>query len=236
MMVDLDIPSATGGPTGTLLHWMQTDLVSADSSTTVNGMTMFELINPGNVAAAAPYFGPSPPNRAPVTHRYTEILVDTTGLASAKAASLKAAGATRGNFSASTVVQGVGAKVVAGNFFQVTSPDAVAGGAGISGNGTFTGSGNGTFAGSGSGNGTTSGGAKPKSGGSAQSNSTVTPGSSGSDSSVGTGSGGQGADQTTPAGSSASPSSTVAPNSAQQVGKGIFLAAAASFVAAIILV
>ena len=225
-MIDLDIPSATGGPTGTLLHWMQTDLVSAESSTTVNGMTMFELINPGNVAAAASYFGPSPPNRAPVTHRYTEILVDTTGLASAKAASLKAAGATRGNFSASTVVQGVGAKVVAGNFFQVTSPDAVAGGTGVSGNGTFTGSGNGT----------TSGGAKPKSGGSAQSNSTVTPGSSGSDSSVGTGSGGQGADQTTPAGSSASPSSTVAPNSAQQVGKGMFLAAVASFVAAILLV
>ena len=203
MMIDLDIPSRTGGATSTLLHWMQTDLVSANASTMINGVKVFELINPNNVAAAAPYFGPSPPNRAPVSHRYTEILVDTTSLGAAKKNgtgmnALMLAGATRGNFSAETILQKVGAKVVAGNSFNVTSPEALTGGSSSSGNGTTSG-------------GATSGGATNGGSGNNQSNSTVTTGS-------------PSPSQETAANAAVKPSTTASPSGAEQVGKGFFLA------------
>lgn len=208
MMIDLDIPSQSGGATGTLLHWMQTDLVSANTSTTINGMKVFELINPNNVAAVAPYFGPSPPNRAPVSHRYTEILVDTTSLGSSKAngtgmAALMQAGATRGNFSAETVVQTIGSKVVAGNSFNVTSPEALTGGSSSGGSGT------------------SSGGSTTNDSGNEQSNSTVTTGNP---------------SVSKETGAAAKPSTTASPSGAEQVGKGLVLATTLAFGVALYLI
>ncbi|KAI6716445.1 hypothetical protein JHW43_001046 [Diplocarpon mali] len=120
-MVDPDIPPQTpGGPTGELLHWMQQDFTSSPTSTTIGGMQVFVLRSAANATAPAPYFGPSPPNKAPNTHRYTQLLLDTTGNA-AGADSLQKAGATRTNFNAVNVVSLAGVKVVAGNSFDVTN-------------------------------------------------------------------------------------------------------------------
>lgn len=124
-MVDPDIPGAPAdGKTGQFLHWMQTDLTSAASATTVGGQQIFVLSN--STAPAAVYAQPSPPNRAPVSHRYTELLVNTTGNTAA-VASLKTAGASRGNFSALNVINAAGAKVIFGNSFNVTNEQALSG-------------------------------------------------------------------------------------------------------------
>lgn len=120
-MVDPDIPPATaGGPTGELLHWMQPGLVSANNITFIGGVQMFELINPSNVSAFATYIQPSPPNKAPNTHRYTQLLLNTTGNSSALSTLSKFA-ATRTNFSAVNVVQAAGLAVLFGNSFNVTN-------------------------------------------------------------------------------------------------------------------
>jgi phosphatidylethanolamine-binding protein len=121
MMVDPDIPPATaGGPTSELLHWMQPGLVSANNVTFIAGVQMFELINPSNVSAFATYIQPSPPNKAPNTHRYTQMLLNTTGNSSALSTLSKFA-ATRTNFSAVNVVQAAGLTVLFGNSFNVTN-------------------------------------------------------------------------------------------------------------------
>ncbi len=121
MMVDPDIPPQTvGGPTGELLHWMQQGLTSSNTSTLIGGMQVFVLRSATNETAIAPYFGPSPPNKAPNTHRYTQLLLDTTGNANALA-SLKTAGATRTNFNAVNVVSQAGVNIIAGNSFDVTN-------------------------------------------------------------------------------------------------------------------
>ncbi|KAH8682870.1 phosphatidylethanolamine-binding protein [Tricladium varicosporioides] len=126
IMVDPDIPpQVAGGPTGQLLHWMQTGLESANSSTTLAGETVFELTNPTKVAAVAAYAAPNPPNRSPTTHRYTQLLVNTTGN-STVLSTLQQAGATRQNFSAANVVARAGVKVLFGNSFDVTNANASA--------------------------------------------------------------------------------------------------------------
>ncbi|KAI9049661.1 hypothetical protein LZ554_006686 [Drepanopeziza brunnea f. sp. 'monogermtubi'] len=120
MMVDPDIPpQQEGGPTGELLHWMQQDMTSSNTSTMVAGMMVYVLQSSvANTAAIAPYFGPSPPNKAPNTHRYTQLLLDTTNNPTGLA-SLTQAGATRTNFDAVKVVSAAGVKIVAGNSFNV---------------------------------------------------------------------------------------------------------------------
>ncbi|CZR60256.1 uncharacterized protein PAC_10152 [Phialocephala subalpina] len=124
MMVDPDIPPATaGGATSELLHWMQSGLVSANTSTTIGGVATFELINPGNTSAIASYIQPSPPNKAPNTHRYTQLLLNTTAMGSNTTAlnTLMTAGKTRTNFSAVNVVKAAGVAIIAGNSFDVTN-------------------------------------------------------------------------------------------------------------------
>jgi phosphatidylethanolamine-binding protein (PEBP) family uncharacterized protein len=121
MMVDPDIPPQTaGGATSELLHWMQTGLVSSNKSTTIGGMKVFELINPSNTTPIASYIQPSPPNKSPTTHRYTQLLLNTTGNSSALS-TLAKFGKTRTNFSAVNVVKSAGLKVMKGNSFNVTA-------------------------------------------------------------------------------------------------------------------
>ncbi|TVY81851.1 Protein FLOWERING LOCUS T [Lachnellula suecica] len=141
MMVDPDIPPATaGGATSELLHWMQSDLVSANTTTTIGGMKVFELINPTNTTAFASYIGPAPPNKSPTTHRYTQLLLNTTGSSSALT-SLKAAGVSRANFSAVNVVKNAGLSVLFGNSFNVSAATNTTAGAASGTNGTTTASG-----------------------------------------------------------------------------------------------
>jgi len=127
MMVDPDIPPQTaGGPTTELLHWMQSGLVSANTSTTIGGVKVFELRNPSNTTAFASYIGPSPPNKAPQTHRYTQMLLNTTGNVTALTSLAKFA-MTRSNFSAVNVVRSSGLTVLAGNSFNVTADSSTTG-------------------------------------------------------------------------------------------------------------
>jgi hypothetical protein len=129
-MIDLDIPTNTS-TTNTLLHWMQTGLTPATSPTMLNttaGQNMvFLLQNTSNTAPAAPYVGPGPPARNPLSHRYTQILVDTSGLATQATSVLETAAKTRLGFDAMTVLKqaGLATKVVAGNSFNVTNPGPV---------------------------------------------------------------------------------------------------------------
>ncbi|TVY19628.1 hypothetical protein LARI1_G003338 [Lachnellula arida] len=121
MMVDPDIPPQTaGGATSELLHWMQPGLVSANTSTTIGGIKVYELVNPTNVSAIATYISPSPPNKSPTTHRYTQMLLNTTGNGTALS-TLSKAGAARSNFSAVDVVKNAGLNVLFGNYFNVSA-------------------------------------------------------------------------------------------------------------------
>jgi hypothetical protein len=121
MMVDPDIPPQTaGGSTSQLLHWMQSGLVSANNASFVAGIQMFELVNPTNTSALATYIQPSPPNKSPNTHRYTQMLFNTTGNTSALM-KLSTFAKTRTNFSSENVVKSTGLTVLFGNSFDVTN-------------------------------------------------------------------------------------------------------------------
>ena len=155
-MIDLDIPTDSPPETSTLLHWMQTGLVPATTATVLNTtmgqMQAFVLQNAQNITAAAEYFGPSPPARIPLSHRYTQILVDTSEASTTAMNALTTAAQNRRGFEAMNVLMTAGLmdSVVAGNSFNVTNPGPAA-----STNGT-----GGTFAnstGGGSAQGTSSG-------------------------------------------------------------------------------
>ncbi|KAL8395088.1 hypothetical protein RB595_002848 [Gaeumannomyces hyphopodioides] len=129
IMVDMDVPTGNPPKTTTLLHWMQTDLTPSPSETILNttlGRTpVFLLENRRNVVAAAPYIGPSPPARVPLSHRYTEILIDMSNASMAQITKLSQAALKRESFDTNAVLESVGiakSQVIAGNFFNVTNP------------------------------------------------------------------------------------------------------------------
>lgn len=120
-MVDIDLP---GG--GTLLHWMQTNMtgkpVGADPAGAGEAMSASTMVQGGT--AAAKYIAPNPPAQAPLTHRYVQLLVNTTGAPAAANAALEKAAATRQEFSVEKTLAAAGLKdadVVGGNFFTVTN-------------------------------------------------------------------------------------------------------------------
>lgn len=105
---------------------MQTGLVPATSPTKLNttGSTeVYLLLNSNNVEAAQAYFGPSPPARVPMSHRYTQILVDTSDVEAQSLNALSLSAKNRTGFNALNVLRAAGLedKVVAGNFFNVTN-------------------------------------------------------------------------------------------------------------------
>ncbi|KAK4151311.1 CEN-like protein 1 [Chaetomidium leptoderma] len=155
MMIDLDIPTDTPPQTNTLLHWMQAGLTPATTPTQLNttsGLIRAFLLLPNNATAdtdaIAPYFGPNPPARIPLSHRYTQILVDTSGLTAQGTQALRTAAVTIRGFDAGAVLAAAGleGRIVAGNSFNVTNPGPVmaagnatrggGGGGGASGTGT----------------------------------------------------------------------------------------------------
>ena len=130
IMIDLDIPT---NPPNTLLHWMQTGLAPAQTPTTVNNasaapgggsVTLFLLTNSSGTAPLADYRGPNPPARNPLSHRYTQILVDTSESTARDVGALGTAAQTRLGFNASAVLAAANLldRVVAGNSFNVTNP------------------------------------------------------------------------------------------------------------------
>lgn len=165
LMIDMDIPTNTPPQTSTLLHWMQTGLTAATTATTLNttsgSTSVFLLQNNSNTAPFASYFGPSPPARVPLSHRYVQILVDTTGTPQTSLDSLRTAAQNRSGFNADTTLRAVGlnTRVVAGNFYNVTNTTGTATGngtgtigGGTSSNGSIPGT-NGTGTGTGTGTG-----------------------------------------------------------------------------------
>ncbi|KAF3025903.1 hypothetical protein E8E14_014880 [Neopestalotiopsis sp. 37M] len=159
MMIDLDIPTDSPPQTSTLLHWMQTDLMMSSTPTALNTTAgtsqVFTLQMPGAVAAAASYFGPAPPARTPLSHRYTQLLIDTSSASTESMNVLMQAAQNRQGFSAESVLTQAGLqdKVVAGNFFVVTNPGPAPDSTTGAGTGTGTKTGNSTT-GSGRGTGT----------------------------------------------------------------------------------
>lgn len=143
LMIDIDIPTNSPPATSTLLHWMQTGLTPATAATTLNSSTtsgsVFLLQNSSNTAPFAAYIPPNPPARVPLSHRYVQILVDTTGASTSALNTLKTAAANRSAFSAQNTLTAAGlqSKVVAGNFYNVTNPGPVTSSNGT-GNGTVT--------------------------------------------------------------------------------------------------
>ncbi|KAI0881098.1 PEBP-like protein [Annulohypoxylon maeteangense] len=145
LMIDLDIPTNNPPATGTLLHWMQTGLTQNTRATAINSTTgttnAFVLQNSKNQAAFAAYLGPAPPARVPLSHRYTQILVDTSNASANSLSTLQTAASNRTNFNAMTVLTqaGLANKIIAANFFNVTNSTAT-NGSGGSGRATGTGS------------------------------------------------------------------------------------------------
>ncbi|TGJ87913.1 hypothetical protein E0Z10_g819 [Xylaria hypoxylon] len=131
LMIDLDIPTTNPPETNTLLHWLQTGLTQSSSAvalnTTSGSTNAFVLSVPQDVAAFAEYLGPAPPARIPLSHEYTEIIVDTSDASEEGLSALKTAAANRLGFNAQSVLTSAGLadKVVAGNYFVVTNPGPV---------------------------------------------------------------------------------------------------------------
>lgn len=129
-MVDLDIPS-TSNP-HTFLHWMQTGFTpstTASAITTANGTVQgFTLTNAQNTSAIVAYTQPNPPAQNPLSHRYTEVLVDTSAMSADGITALTTAANVRVGFDINTALQAAGLtnNVVAGNSFNVTNAGPVA--------------------------------------------------------------------------------------------------------------
>ncbi|KAL1849875.1 hypothetical protein Daus18300_013132 [Diaporthe australafricana] len=125
IMMDLDIPSDQNPHT--FLHWMQTDLTPATKASTItgsNGSTQaFTLSNAKNTSAIVAYTQPAPPAQNPLSHRYTEILIDTSSMSAEGLSALQSAAETRVGFDTNSVLEAAGLSnnVVAGNSFNVTN-------------------------------------------------------------------------------------------------------------------
>ncbi|KAI4867699.1 PEBP-like protein [Hypoxylon rubiginosum] len=128
LMIDLDIPTNSPPATNTLLHWMQTGLTQSTTATPLGSTNAFLFQNSSGQTAFAEYLGPAPPARIPLSHRYTQIVVDTSDATEASLSVLQSAAASRMGFNALAVLTqaGLESKVLAGNFFNVTNPGPVA--------------------------------------------------------------------------------------------------------------
>lgn len=146
LMIDLDIPTATPPQTATLLHWLQTNLRPATTPTRIRTpatgaeLSVFLLENGTTpVAPMVPYFGPNPPARVPLAHRYVQLLVDTSGAEAVGIELLRERARTGRGFDVGKVLGEAGLEggVVAGSWLVVRNPGPV-------GNATATGTAAGT--------------------------------------------------------------------------------------------
>ena len=129
-MIDLDIPIPN--PPTTLLHWLQTSLVPAKTATrirTPTGELAVFLLENGTapVAPLVSYFGPNPPARLPLAHRYVQLLVDTSEVEAEDVAVLTERAKTGRGFDVGKVLEeaDLDGKVVAGSWLVVRNPGPV---------------------------------------------------------------------------------------------------------------
>ena len=123
MMVDPDVPSGNES-TMESLHWIQAGFTSSDT-TTIAGQTVFELLNTAITSALAAYIQPEPPARVLFSHRYVQMLLNTTSID--VNATLGAAAAIRGEFDSEGLVKAAGWTFVMGNSFNVTADTSTSG-------------------------------------------------------------------------------------------------------------
>lgn len=135
LMIDLDIPTATPPQTSTLLHWLQTNLRPATTPTRIRTpatgaeISVFLLENGTTPATApmVPYFGPNPPARVPLAHRYVQLLVDMSGVGAAGLEVLRESARVGRGFDVGKVLGEAGLTgVVAGSWLVVKNPGPVA--------------------------------------------------------------------------------------------------------------
>ncbi|KAK2029824.1 PEBP-like protein [Colletotrichum zoysiae] len=125
IMVDIDIPTNNPPATGTFLHWAQADLSPVAKTTTLqlnDGKQTIHTLK-ANGGAIAPYAGPAPPAKVPLSHRYIQLLVDTSNITTAGTAALQTLSNRQGVQVNDVLTKaGLANMVVAGNFFTVTNP------------------------------------------------------------------------------------------------------------------
>lgn len=141
-MVDMDIPTNAPPQTSTLLHWAQVGLTSNPTPTVLNttmGTRVVHVMQ--NLAAQPPmaeYFGPNPPARMPLQHRYAFVAVDHSMITRDGLGVLTQMTQERRGFDAMRTLTAAGLgpqNVVAGDYFRVTNTgpvrDGTAGGGGL---------------------------------------------------------------------------------------------------------
>ncbi|KAI1332109.1 PEBP-like protein [Xylariaceae sp. FL0255] len=125
IMIDRDIPTDHPPVVSTLLHWMQPGFTQSCPSTqnTTTGALSDYILSPSE-AAYAEYLSPSPPAYVPLSHQYTQVLVDTSAATDSQLATLMTAAKNRTAFDVKATLTQAGLieKVVAGNWFNVTNP------------------------------------------------------------------------------------------------------------------
>ncbi|RDW65313.1 hypothetical protein BP5796_10005 [Coleophoma crateriformis] len=121
VMFDPDTPATGVGGNGTnsFLHWFQDGLTSSVSEVDVAGKNVTPLVNVFSVAPLQTYVQPSPPTGQ--THRYVQILLDTTGVTGfVVSAATGNATTSRTGFDMNAFVKESGLTVFSSNFFNVT--------------------------------------------------------------------------------------------------------------------
>ncbi|KAK0742286.1 hypothetical protein B0T21DRAFT_448986 [Apiosordaria backusii] len=143
LMIDLDIPTAQPPRQTPCSTGSKPDLG-------------FLLLNTTGEAPVVGYFGPNPPARVPLSHRYVQILVDTSDITEEGEEVLRRAGGMLRGFNAGEVLREAGLEggVVAGNWYNVTNPGPV-----VNQTGRASGTASGTATSTGTGSGSTGTGA-----------------------------------------------------------------------------
>ncbi|RDW78463.1 hypothetical protein BP5796_06315 [Coleophoma crateriformis] len=119
LMVDPDAGNVGGNGSSAFLHWMQDGFTSSSKSVTVGNKTVFALENTANVVPIAAYLPPGPPTGQ--THRYTQYLVDTTGVKGFTVSSSVANSTmTRVAFNMQDFVKQANLTIISANFWKTT--------------------------------------------------------------------------------------------------------------------
>ncbi|KAH8652384.1 phosphatidylethanolamine-binding protein [Xylariales sp. PMI_506] len=132
IMLDIDVPNSNSSQGSAVLHWIQTGLTQKSSASTLNTgagkSNVFMFSSPEDIAAIAPYNSPAPPPKNPLSHRYVQLLVDTSEATSESYSVLTSAAQNRTDFNTTCVLTRAGLldSVVAGNFFNVSTYSALA--------------------------------------------------------------------------------------------------------------
>jgi len=114
LMVD---PDAIGG----YLHWVQPLMSETHTSSNGKGYLLNSTLLPSQ-----PFKQPSPPFRAPYTHRYVLLLLNATDITGIGEESFEGSTVDRTPFNVASVVKTAGVPIVGSTWFNVTNKQALA--------------------------------------------------------------------------------------------------------------